>query len=66
MQQQAATSSETELADSKRRKSEYNEQYQLKRKNEMQQSDIGLEKCKKSESNRQQYQLIKTRIISIL
>jgi len=58
MQQQASTSSETKLADSKRRKSEYNEQYQLKRKNKMQQSDIELKKRKKSESNRQQYQLI--------
>ena len=41
MQQQASTSSENELAESKRRKSEYNKQYQLKRKNEMQQSEIG-------------------------
>ena len=40
MQQQASTSSETELAESKHRKSEYNKQYQLKRKNEMQQSEI--------------------------
>jgi len=39
MQQQASTSSEIELAESKCRKSEYNKQYQLKHKNEMQQSD---------------------------
>ena len=44
MQQQASTSSETELAEIKRKKSEYNKQYQLKRKNEMQQSEIELKK----------------------
>jgi len=44
MQQQASTTSETELAESKRRKSEYNKQCQLKRKNEMQQSEIELKK----------------------
>jgi len=43
MQQQASTTSETELAKSKRRKSEYDKQHQLKRKIEMQQSEIELE-----------------------
>jgi hypothetical protein len=57
MQQQGSTSSETELAESKRRKSEYNKQYQLKRKNEMQQSDIELKKRKNAASERQRYQL---------
>ena len=44
MQQQASTFSETKLAESKRRKLEYNKQYQLKPKNKMQQSEIELKK----------------------
>ena len=43
MQQEASTTSETELAKSKRRKPEYDKQHQLKRKIEMQQSEIELE-----------------------
>jgi hypothetical protein len=42
-QEQASIASETELAKKKRRKSEYNKQYRLKRKMNMQQSDIELE-----------------------
>jgi len=42
MQKQASTASETELA-KKSRKSECNKQYRLKRKINMQQSDIELE-----------------------
>ena len=37
MQQQASTSSETELAESKHRKSEYDKRYRLKLKMEIQQ-----------------------------
>ena len=43
MQQEASTTSETELAKGKRRKSEYGKQHQLKRKTEMQLSETEIE-----------------------